>query len=133
MSMCDSNVGCAIFSGVESLDSCSIIFRALEMFAILRFLFFNSVLSTADVLTDLLTFLDLLDNNPNWAFLTFYWMWNPFLVHTAFFLFRKATRKSQASTTYSELMEPFGSPDVVHGGDEGHVDARLLVELLHYL
>ena len=84
------------------------------MFAILRFLFFNSVLSTADVLTDLLTFLDLLDNNPNWAFLTFYWMWNPFLVHTAFFLFRKATGKSQASTTYSKLMKEFYKEAGVH-------------------
>ena len=89
------------------------------MFAILRFLFFNSVLSTADVLTDLLTFLDLLDNNPNWAFLTFYWMWNPFLVRTAFFLFRKATGKCQASTTttqstYLELMKEFYKEAGVH-------------------
>ena len=84
------------------------------MFAILRFLFFNSVLSTADVLTDLLTFLDLLDNNPNWAFLTFYWMWNPFLVRTAFFLFSKATGKSQASTTYSDLIEKFYKEAGVH-------------------
>ena len=54
------------------------------MFAILKFFVFNSALSTVDVLTDLLMFLALLDSNPNWAGLTLYWMWNPFLTRNGF-------------------------------------------------
>ena len=72
------------------------------MFAVLRFFVFNSALSTADVLTDLLTFLALLDSNPNWAGLTLYWMWNPFLVHTAIFLFNKAFCK-RGQTNYNSF------------------------------
>ena len=85
------------------------------MFAVLKFFVFNSVLTTADVLTDLLTFLALLDNNPNWAGLTLYWMWNPFLVHTAIFLYKKAFyKRNQTCKTFRELMHEFYKEAGVH-------------------
>ena len=57
------------------------------MFKIAQFFFFNSVLPFTDVFTDGVTFKDLLDNDHlNWAYTTFYFMWNPFILHvTAFF------------------------------------------------
>ena len=84
------------------------------MFAVLKFFVFNLPLSTADVLTDLLTFLALLDSNPNWAGLTLYWMWNPFLVHTAIFLLKKAFGIGHRSTTFSEFMSEFYKDAGVH-------------------
>ena len=85
------------------------------MFAVLKFFVFNSALSTADVLTDLLTFLALLDNNPNWAGLTLYWMWNPFLVHTAIFLYNKAfCKRGQTCNTSHGLMNEFYKEAGVH-------------------
>ena len=56
------------------------------MFAVLRFLFFNVALSTTDVGTDFFTFLELLVDNPRWAFLTLLWTIMPFLVQTALFV-----------------------------------------------
>ena len=85
------------------------------MFAVLKFLVFNSALSTADVLTDLLTFLALLDSNPKWAGLTLYWMWNPFLAHTAIFLFTKAFRKrGETGNTIHQLMHEFYKEAGIH-------------------
>ena len=84
------------------------------MLAVLKFLLFNSVLSTTDVLTDLLTFFDLLEDNPRWAFLTFFWMWNPFLFHTLFFLFKKATGKCRTCDSFSEVMAEFYKEAGVH-------------------
>ena len=84
------------------------------MFAILKFLLFNSVLSITDVLTDLFTFFDLLEDNPRWACLTFFWMWNPFLFHTLFFLFKKATGKCQTCNNFSEVMCEFYKEAGVH-------------------
>ena len=84
------------------------------MLAVLKFLLFNSVLSTTDVLTDLLTFFDLLQDNPRWAFLTFFWMWNPFLFHTLVFLYKKAAGKCQTCATFSEVMIEFYKEAGVH-------------------
>ena len=84
------------------------------MLAVLKFLLFNSVLSTTDVLTDLLTFFDLLEDNPRWAFLTFFWMWNPFIFHTLFFLYKKATGQCEPCDTYTELMCQFYNEAGVH-------------------
>ena len=84
------------------------------MLAVLKFLLFNSVLSTTDVLTDLLTFFDLLDDNPRWAFLTFFWMWNPFLFHTLLFLYKKATGKCRTCDTFYEFMGEFYTEAGVH-------------------
>ena len=75
------------------------------MFAVLRFLFFNVALSTTDVGTDFFTFLELLVDNPRWACLTLVWTVMPFLVRTAFFLYKKAT--GEPSTTWTELMVQF--------------------------
>ena len=82
--------------------------------AVLKFLLFNSVLSTTDVLTDLLTFFDLSEDNPRWAFLTFFWMWNPFLFHTLLYLYRKATGKCRTCDTFSEVMAEFYKEAGVH-------------------
>ena len=82
--------------------------------AVLKFLLFNSVLSTTDVLTDLLTFFDLSEDNPRWAFLTFFWMWNPFLFHTLLFLYKKATGKCRTCDTFSEVMAEFYKEAGVH-------------------
>ena len=84
------------------------------MLAVLKFLVFNSILSTTDVLTDLLTFLDLVEDNPRWANLTLFWMLNPFLVHTTLFLYKKATGKCQACTDFSEVMCQFYKEAGVH-------------------
>ena len=85
------------------------------MFVILKFLVFNSALSTADVLTDLLTFLALLDSNPKWAGLTLYWMWNPFLAHTAIFLYKKAFyKRGQTCNSIHELMREFYKAAGIH-------------------
>ena len=93
----------------------SINLLSFRMFAVLKFFVFNSALSTADVLTDLLTYLALLDNNPNWAGLTLYWMWNPFVVHSAIFLFNKAfCKRGKTSNTIQELMHEFYKQAGVH-------------------
>ena len=84
------------------------------MLAVLKFLLFNSVLSTTDVLTDLLTFFDLLEDNPRWAFLTFFWMWNLFLFHTLFFLSKKATGKCRTCDSFSKVMAEFYKEAGVH-------------------
>ena len=77
------------------------------MFAVLRFLFFNVALSSTDVGTDFFTFLELLVDNPRWACLTLLWTIMPFLVHTAFFVYKKATGKCEACANWTELMKEF--------------------------
>ena len=84
------------------------------MWAVLKFLLFNSVLSTTDVLTDLLTFFDLREDNPRWASLTLFWMLNPFIVHTLLFLYKKAKGKCEACTDFSEFMSQFYKEAGVH-------------------
>ena len=74
---------------------------------LLRFLFFNVALSTTDVVTDLVTFLDLLVDNPYWAALTLSWMFMPFVLHTIWFLFKKATGKCNPCTSFTELTSQF--------------------------
>ena len=59
------------------------------MFSIFKFTFFNVILGLADVLTDLITFLFLLDEGHiAWALLTAQWMLAPFAVHASDFLIR---------------------------------------------
>ena len=77
------------------------------MFAVLRFLFFNVALSTTDVGTDFFTFLELLVDNPRWAFLTLLWTVMPFLVHTALFVYKRATGQCEACANWTELMKEF--------------------------
>ena len=77
------------------------------MFAVLRFLFFNVALSTTDVGTDFFTFLELLVDNPRWACLTLLWTIMPFLVHTALFVYKRATGKCEAYSNWTELMKEF--------------------------
>ena len=81
---------------------------SFRMVPILRFLlFFNVALSSTDVVTDLVTFLDLLVDNPYWAGLTLLWMFMPFALHTIYFLFKKATGKCDSCATFSDLMRQF--------------------------
>ena len=84
------------------------------MWAVLKFLLFNSVLSTTDVLTDLLTFFDLLEDNPRWASLTLIWMLNPFMVHTLLFLHKKAKGKCETCNDFPEFMCQFYKEAGVH-------------------
>ena len=79
----------------------------LSMFAVLRFLFFNVVLSTTDVGTDFFTFLELLVDNPRWAFLTLTWTFMPFVVRLLFYLYKKAFGKGKSCATFSEEMSEF--------------------------
>ena len=56
----------------------------------------------------------LIEDNPRWAFLTFFWMWNPFLFHTLFFLYKKATGKCRTCDSFSEVMAEFYKEAGVH-------------------
>ena len=82
-------------------------FQSFRMLATLKFVLFNVVLSTTDVATDMLTFFDLLEDNPLWACLTMVWMMMPFLVHTIFFLFKAATGRCKMCTSFTEVMHQF--------------------------
>ena len=90
------------------------------MIKVLKFTFFNVILGLTDVLTDLTTFLFLLEENHIlWALLTAQWMVTPFLVHAFEFLLRwipflynphastgsarQNGRQDQQGTTPSEL------------------------------
>ena len=87
------------------------------MLAVLRFLFFNVALSTTDLGilgTDFSTFLELMVDNPRWACLTLVWTVMPFLVRTAFFLYKKATGQCAACATCTELMVEFYNDAGVH-------------------
>ena len=58
------------------------------MFAVVKFTCLNVILGLADVLTDSITFLFLLDEGHiAWALLTAQWMVTPFLVHASDFIF----------------------------------------------
>ena len=60
-----------------------------RMIAVLKFTFSNVILGLADVLTDLITFLFLLDEGHiAWALLTAQWMVTPFLIHAFDFIVR---------------------------------------------
>ena len=55
---------------------------------LILFVVFNSILPFTDVGSDAYTFYDLYQNeHPLWAFLTFYLMWNPFVLHLLSFVF----------------------------------------------
>ena len=65
------------------------LFQDCKMLAIIKFTFFNVILGLADVLTDLTTFLFLLEEgHVTWAFLTAGWMVTPFIVEAFNFLVR---------------------------------------------
>ena len=52
------------------------------------FVVFNSILPFTDVTTDGVTFFELLENgHANWAAATFYFMWNPFILHLLTFVY----------------------------------------------
>ena len=59
------------------------------MTAVLKFTFLNVILGLTDVLTDLTTFLFLLEEDHIlWALLTAQWMVTPFLIHALDFFIR---------------------------------------------
>ena len=61
---------------------------AVAMKQLILFVVFNSILPFTDVGSDAFTFYDLYQNeHPLWAFLTFYLMWNPFVLHLLSFVF----------------------------------------------
>ena len=77
------------------------------MLAVLRFLFFNSGMSSSDVVTDLLNALNLLPDNPRMAGLTTFWMFFPFLVALAIYLFKKGSGQRECCTSWREVMWEF--------------------------
>ena len=62
---------------------------------ILKFLFFNVILPLFDVGTDVQAFILYLfyDNHPSWAYLTLFWIFNPFFVHLFKFAFVLYSKK----------------------------------------
>ena len=87
------------------------------MWAILRFLLFNCAFSLSDVLTDLLSYFNLLDDGHVWwASLTMYWMWNAFVLHTLLYLWNKMRGKREVCCV--ELI-------IVHYGRGGLIDPQL--------
>ena len=69
------------------------------MIQISKFVFFNSVLPSLDIGTDMRAFLFYLALNdsdlyhPKWAILTIYWVFNPFLFHLGKFFYELATTR----------------------------------------
>ena len=64
------------------------------MIQISKFAFFNSVLPSLDIGTDINAFLVYLDNNhPKWAALTISWVFAPFVIHVGKFLYVLATKR----------------------------------------
>ena len=69
------------------------------MIKISKFVFFNSVLPSLDIGTDIRAFLLYLALNdsdhyhPKWAILTIYWVFNPFLFHLGKFFYELATTR----------------------------------------
>ena len=59
------------------------------MIKLFLFVLLNSILPFADVGTDAATFYDLFDNGQHlWACVTFYFMWNPFVLHLLDFIYK---------------------------------------------
>ena len=81
---------------------------------VLPFAFFNVVLSSLDVSSDLATYYSLTTNNPRWARLTLTWMFAPFCVHTAFYLVKKARGRCKSCTNCRELFVEFFQEAGVH-------------------
>ena len=67
------------------------------------FVVFNSILPFTDVTTDGVTFFELLENgHANWAAATFYFMWNPFILHLLTFVYNfiQACRKDDDNSDF---------------------------------
>ena len=66
------------------------------MIKISKFAFFNSVLPTLDIVTDINAFLVYLDPkhfHPKWAALTISWVFTPFVIHVGKFFYVLATKR----------------------------------------
>ena len=59
------------------------------MWPLLRFLFFNAGLPTADVVTDLINYVTLRPDHPRWAEITLTWMFTSFTVHATLFFIKQ--------------------------------------------
>jgi len=61
----------------------------MQIIKLLKFVFFNVILPIFDISTDVHAFILYLfyDNHPNWAYLTLFWIFNPFLVQIFKFVF----------------------------------------------
>ena len=83
---------------------------------ILKFLFFKSVIPTADQGTDLMTFVTLWSQgHPNWAFLTLFWVFLPWLFQVLIVILvwmrsfckdEKFCEKMKKSFTYFPMVGP---------------------------
>ena len=67
----------------------------MEILKLFKFLFFNVILPLFDVGTDVQAFILYLfyDNHPSWAYLTLFWIFNPFFVHLFKFAFVLYSKK----------------------------------------
>ena len=61
----------------------------MQIFKLFKFIFFNIILPVFDISTDVQAFILYLfyDNHPNWAYLTLFWIFNPFFVQLFKFVF----------------------------------------------
>ena len=76
------------------------------MWPLIRFLVFNVVLPTVDVVTDLINFFTLLPDHPYWAYISLTWMFTNFSVHAALFFIKQVHAKWYGtSTTYDTWTE----------------------------
>ena len=65
-----------------------------KMINISKFVFFNTVLPSLDIGTDINAFLVYLDqNHPKWAALTISWVFTPFVIHVGKFFYVLATKR----------------------------------------
>jgi len=80
------------------------------MWKLLRFFIFNSVIPFGDVLSDFVTFLALYhQDHPNWSIITFFLMWNPFLINLVVFSYEhiKAKKTKEPFATSTKLRDVF--------------------------
>ena len=76
----------------------------MQKFKLSKFVFFNVILPFVDIGTEVHAFLLYLfyDNNPNWAYLTLLWIFNPFLVYLGKFAYILLfdTKNADSSSTF---------------------------------
>ena len=88
------------------------------MWPLIRFLVFNVVLPTLDVVTDLINFFTLLPDHPYWAYITLTWMFTSFSVHAALFFIKQVQAKwygtSATYDTWTDFAWDFYKEVVIH-------------------
>ena len=89
------------------------IFKLIRPFQdIIKFVFFNSALPIVDILTDIRAFIlyRLVYDHPNWANITLFWIWVPFILHLSWFLYHFVAKTGEADLKRLGLHIPFVLP-----------------------